>query len=356
MIPFFALDRQYDQVGEECLHHTDLILRSGKFMDGVYANSLEQWLKIRTGASCVVLVHSGTQALELLAYALKPTNQFEKPRVLIPNLTFVATANAFIKAGYNIILGDVNDIGIMKPYDSKKENYYLSCGVGLYGAASHSEDVIDGAQSWLNGYMNNDFMTVSFDPTKNLPATANGGAILLNDTVTAETIRRMRDNNKGMRFQLDFGLPATNSKMSEIDCAHVLIRSKYIDEWQSRRREIASYWNEQFYDSPLRSLIELTTVSGNTNKHQIQKYVIRAENNEQRDKLQQHLKDQGIETRIHYERCLSQLPVYEGYLSVTTGVENSIKLASEVLSLPIYPEMTDAEVEHISKAVRSFYE
>lgn len=355
MIPFFALERQYEQVGEECLHHTDLILRSGKFMDGVYARSLEQWLKIRTGAACAVLVHSGTQALELLAYALKPPPDVNKPRVLVPNITFVATANAFIKAGYNVIFGDVDDNGIMLPYDNRKENYYFSCGVGLYGAEPHG-DIIDGAQSWLNGYMNSEYMAISFDPTKNLPATANGGAILLNDAVTAATLRRIRDNNKDARFQLDFGLPATNSKMSEIDCAHVLVRSKYIDEWQSRRREIASYWNQHFFDSPLRSLIELTTVSGNTKRHQIQKYVVRAENNEQRDKLQQHLKDKGVDTRIHYERCLSQLPVYEGYLSVTTGVENSIKLASEVLSLPIYPELTDSEVEHISKAVRSFYE
>ena len=339
MIPFFALDRQYDQVGEECLHHTDLILRSGKFMDGVYANSLEQWLKIRTGASCVVLVHSGTQALELLAYALKPTNQFEKPRVLIPNLTFVATANAFIKAGYNIILGDVNDIGIMKPYDSKKENYYLSCGVGLYGAASHSEDVIDGAQSWLNGYMNNDFMTVSFDPTKNLPATANGGAILLNDTVTAETIRRMRDNNKGMRFQLDFGLPATNSKMSEIDCAQMMIKTRYIDAWQKRRSEIANHWIERLKNTGIRTLIDDTNFS----THCYHKFVIELDS---RDIVQRNLAIRKIETKVHYAEPLHELPAYRN-LAGPDLLSPASSLSRRCLSLPIYPELTDLEVEYI---------
>ena len=353
MIPFFALDRQYKLVGEECLHHTDLILRSGQFIDGEYAPLLEEWLTVRTGASCAILVHSGTQALELLALVLH-TDDLHKPKVLIPNITFVATANAFIKAGYNIMLGDVDNQGIMLPYDRQEQGFYMSCGVGLYGSNPHpGVDVIDGAQSWLNGYMNTDFMAISFDPTKNLSASGNGGAILLNDYLTAANLRRLQNNNKGSRFQLDFGMPPTNSRMSEIDCAHILVRTKYIDKWQSRRRQIAEYWNEQFKDLPLRSLIELTTISGNTKPHQIQKYVVRTD---KRDKLQEHLKDKGVETRIHYEKCLSELPVYEGYVTVKSGVENSKKLASEVLSLPIYPELTDAEVEHISKAVRSFYE
>jgi dTDP-4-amino-4,6-dideoxygalactose transaminase len=353
MIPFFALDRQYEQVGKECLDHTDRVLRSGQFIDGEYAQLLEEWLEVRTGASCAVLVHSGTQALELLAHVLH-TNDINKPKVLIPNITFVATANAFIKAGYNLIFGDVDNRGIMLPYDRQEQGYYMSCGVGLYGAKTNPDvDVIDGAQSWLTGYMDAEFMAISFDPTKNLSATGNGGAILINDHITAANLRKLRDNNKGTRFQLDFGIPPTNSKMSEIDCAHVLVRTKYIDNWQSRRRQIAEYWNEQFKNLPLRSLIELTTISGNTRPHQIQKYVVRTE---QRDELQRHLKDKGVETRIHYERCLSDLPVYEGYVTVKSGVENSKKLANEVLSLPMYPELTDAEVEHISKSVRSFYE
>jgi len=196
-------------------------------------------------------------------------------------------------------------------------------------------------------------MAISFDPTKNLSASGNGGAILLNDHLTAANLRRLQNNNKGPRFNLDFGMPSTNSRMSEIDCAHILVRTKYIDVWQSRRRSIAEYWNEQFKNLPLRSLIELTTVSGNIKKHQIQKYVVRTD---KRDELQDYLKDKGIETRVHYEKALSELPIYEGYVTVTSGVENSIRLASEVLSLPIYPELTDAEVEHISNAVKRFYE
>jgi dTDP-4-amino-4,6-dideoxygalactose transaminase len=96
-------------------------------------------------------------------------------------------------------------------------------------------------------------------------------------------------------------------------------------------------------------------VSGNTKPHQIQKYVVRVENTEQRCKLQAHLKEQGVETRIHYEKCLSELPVFEGYLPVNSGVENSKKLADEVLSLPIYPELTDAEIEKIAASIKSFY-
>jgi len=353
MISFFALDRQYEQVGAECLHHTDRVLRSGQFIDGEYTKLLEEWLLIRTGASCAILVHSGTQALELLGQVLR-TDDLHKPKILIPNLTFAATANAFIKAGYNLMFGDVDNCGIMLPYDRQEQGFYMSCGVGLYGANPHpGVDVIDGAQSWLNGYMNTDFMAISFDPTKNLSASGNGGAILLNDHLTAANLRRLQNNNKGPRFNLDFGMASTNSRMSEIDCAHILVRTKYIDVWQSRRRSIAEYWNEQFKNLPLRSLIELTTVSGNTKKHQIQKYVVRTD---KRDKLQDYLKDKGIETRVHYEKALSELPVYEGYVTVTSGVENSIRLASEVLSLPIYPELTDAEVEHISKSVKDFYE
>lgn len=362
MINFFALHRQYAEVGEELEHVTCEVLKSGKFMGGIYTHMLENWLCKRTGAAAAVLCHSGTQALEFIArYKLaEHKNAFNNNLAFIPNFTFPATAHAFVRAGYNLKFLDVDDRGIAPHFvDNEQEGYAVKVGVGLYGANTITHDVEDAAQHWLTikHLRYNSMAAVSFDPTKNLSASGNGGAILIGErNKHLEQMFRKLIANKDTdynhyKIRKIYDTP-TNSRMSEIDAAHVWVRSQYIDTWQSRRRTIAEYWNEQFRELPVNLLIDLQDVSGRPLDHQIQKYVIATA---ERDQLKQHLSEWNIETRIHYEQVLSLMPQFEGYLTVKSGVENSKRLAREVLSLPIYPELTDSEVEYIGKAIKAFY-
>jgi dTDP-4-amino-4,6-dideoxygalactose transaminase len=135
----------------------------------------------------------------------------------------------------------------------------------------------------------------------------------------------------------------TNSRMSEVDCAQMMVKTKYIDQWQQRRRTIAEYWISQLRDSPVRCLID----ASNVGTHCFHKFVIDVD---YRDRLQQRLESAGVSTKIHYSRPLHEEPRY-----VNTPGPNMLSTASSLarrcLSLPIYPELTDGEVEYIATTV-----
>ena len=133
--------------------------------------------------------------------------------------------------------------------------------------------------------------------------------------------------------------------MSEIDCAHLLVRTKYIDQWQERRKQIRLYYIEAFKDIPVRCLSE------GFERHADQKFVIYTD---QQKILQHEMNTLGIETKIHYEQPLSELPVAKNLVK-PDFVSVSSMLSRGVLSLPIYPELTDGEVEYIADRIKLFF-
>ena len=115
-IAHFGLARQYRNLKEELLNATDMVLRTGELMNGEYTAKFESWLALRTNANFAVTVHSGTQALEIIArYHLEPyQSMFDLvPEVKLPNLTYIATLNAFINAGWDVELVDTDKDGLM---------------------------------------------------------------------------------------------------------------------------------------------------------------------------------------------------------------------------------------------------
>jgi dTDP-4-amino-4,6-dideoxygalactose transaminase len=133
--------------------------------------------------------------------------------------------------------------------------------------------------------------------------------------------------------------------MSETECAQMMVKAKHIDAWQARRKTIALYWMSRLKNTGIRTLID----SSNCDMHCYHKFVIDVD---QRDILERNLAIKGIETRVHYKKPLHELPAYTEYcgpdiLSVASS------LSRRVLSLPIYPELTDLEVEYIIDQVIS---
>jgi dTDP-4-amino-4,6-dideoxygalactose transaminase len=345
-IPHFGLKRQYKNLKSELLEATDLAIRDGILVDGPYSKKFNEWLCKKTGATYAVLVHSGTQALELIAlywYIIAKNYDIETPTINIPNLTYVATFNAFHKVGFNINLVDTDKNGIFKIDTCPPSDF--DCYVGLYGAhpLKHTKNVIvDGAQHWLVAETIGEAMAISFDPTKNLNATGNGGAIVTNNKYLFDFVTETRNNGNPNN-----NVWGTNSKLSELDCSHLLVRTKYIDSWQKRRREIRDFYIDQFNDLPIRCL------SKGIQTHSDQKFVVYSDN---RNGLKAHLEKNSIETKIHYELALSELPIAKINVSVKPDLmSNSILLSRGVLSLPIYPELTDNEVEYIASKVKDFH-
>ena len=359
-IAFTGLRKQYHNLREEILAATDEVLRSGQLMNGNHTAEFENWLAKRNHSRYAVCVHSGTSALECIAEYYRSI-MLHNPSVLIPSLTYAATANAFVRAGWDVEFADTDNHGLLDTRripDLSKFNAVIM--IGLYGAnIEHMSDsrafkaldlnnlliIEDAAQHWLSGTGARIGVAtaISFDPMKNLPCYGNGGAVVTNDFAMFQFAQSWRDNGKSSHAHV-----GTNSRMSEIDCAQLLVKTKYIDDWQRRRRRIASYWIERLEKSSIRCLID----RGNIESHAIQKFVIDCDD---RNELQKHLSMKKIETRIHYSQPLHEIGIFRQYPGPDI-LSSSSALSRRVLSLPIYPELTDLEVEYIIDQVVDFAE
>jgi dTDP-4-amino-4,6-dideoxygalactose transaminase len=362
-IPFFGIKRQYNNLRTEILDVTDEVLRSGQVMSSNYTAEFENWLARKNHVKYAITCHSGTQALEIMAsYFLQDieTQVGNQPRIAMGAVTYSASANAWMRSGWNVEFLDVNKYGVMNPSQINLANPPDAVlMIGIYGAAVEnpfgsrgwverlrlkSTIVIeDAAQHWLSADCQRMGLAsaISFDPTKNFNNYGNGGAIVTDSSDLMHYAREIRNNGKPGNALL-----GTNSRMSEVDCAQMMIKSRHIDNWQQRRRDIASHWITRLKNTGIRSLIDI----GNFDTHCYHKFVIELDD---RDGLRRHLASQGIDTRIHYEQPLHEISAFRqcqgpGILATASA------LCRRVLSLPIYPELSDLEVEYIIDRVLDF--
>ena len=354
-IAFTGLPRQYNNLREEILDATDIVLRSGNLMDGNNTAEFEAWLAKKNHNIYAVTCHSGTQALEIIAaYCFDNICDAGKtPTVLVPAMTYPATANAFIMAGWQVEIVDTDTYGCMDTtliQDDRALGHDAICVVGLYGAAltaltrrrSMTDCLIeDGAQHWLsdNCHRQAKFTAISFDPTKNLPNYGNGGAVVTSDLYLAEYARNWCNNGKAGGHTIT----GTNSRMSEIDCAQMMVKTQHLDAWQLRRSQIARYWMSMLEKKSIRCLIDDTNFKG----HALQKFVIEVDN---QSELQQRLAACQIETKIHYKKPLHELDAYQSFKGPNL-LSVSSSLARRCISLPFYPELTDLETDYIIDSV-----
>lgn len=324
-------------------------------MSGAYTLEFESWLAKKNQVGYAITCHSGTNALEIIAdFCINQTIKSARPRVVIPTLTYAATANAFIQAGWDIIFVDTDTYGIIDFKKLEGLRFEAIVLIGLYGASISYKlpadrpvlpDVLvieDAAQHWLadDCQRKSHAAAISFDPTKNFPCYGNGGAVLTNSSTLAKFADAKRRN----------GIPngnievGTNSRMSELDCALMMVKSKYLDAWQERRAEIAEYYIGRFQESAaIRCLIN----DNNKQGHSFHKFVIDVD---QRDLVREKLTIQGIETKIHYTHPLHEVGMFSHYPGPDM-LNCASSLARRVLSLPIYPELTDSEIEYVANQV-----
>jgi dTDP-4-amino-4,6-dideoxygalactose transaminase len=368
MILFNGLQRQYQTLKEEILESTDTVLSSGKVLDGKYTHLFEQEIAKRCNRRYAIAVNSCSQALIFSQSALNIDGN-----VIIPTTSFIATLNSILMSNNIPIFCDVDNNALL---DIKQLGYSLGITkiesivyVNLYGNVLNYDYLLafcrfwnrdtdikiieDAAQSFGASYNGipsgklGDISVLSFDPTKNLPNYGSGGMILTDSTSAAETCYDLRDNGKYNNHIY----PGTNSKMSELDCAHMLIKLKYFDDWQKRRQDIAKYYNERLPEN-----INLPHVESNV-VHAWHKYVIQTD---ERNELQEYLTLKDITTKIHYDTPLPYSNLGIDYYSEDVNsdfnlFESSVRQSKESLSLPIYPEMTDSEVESVVTTIKSYY-
>lgn len=352
MIKFFNVDKQYQQDREVYLDLADRVYSSGQVINGEYCRKLENSLKSRTGRKHCVLTASCTDALAFLGNSYIKFNSV----VIFPKISFPATNNGFTreleKYKFNTLYLDTDSNGILdlNQLDGLlKQLNEQGCKVvvvwvNLFGHTvdydkltdiqnryAHVDFVEDAAQSlgasWKDvssGAMGG-ASCFSFDPTKNLGAFGIGGAMLTNKQELADAVDLHRRPHTARWINHGY-----NSQINEVDAAMLWWKlENRFDNWQQRRADIAEY-----YISHLDNYIDIVK----PHKHCTSawhKFVVKHTN---RDSVKNRLKELGVDTRIHYPRTLS-------------GSENAF--TNTCLSLPIYPELSDSEVEHVVRSTVS---
>lgn len=372
LIKFIDLKRQYQGIREQVLDAVDSVLSTGQVLDGANIEHLEGAIARMTNRRYAVAVNSGTQALIFAIRALEETNKTSNVRnkILIPCISFVATLNSVLESHNTPVFCDVDYQGLLdittltKPFDrtSGRRPFDVAMYVNIFGntidydkfytAVKFFGDqdipiIEDAAQSFGAKYKGTpsgkmgDLSILSFDPTKNLPNYGSGGMVLTDDAAEYALLRDLRDNGKYDNYSRS----GINSKMSELDAAVMLVKLEHFPKWQKRRTDIANYYTQELQD-----YVQVPQITQDC-EPAWHKYVIRYAD---RSVLKSHLIRENIETKIHYDTPLFDLPLGFGYADFrSTNYTNATMFSRSCLSLPIYPELSDLEVERIVNGVKT---
>lgn len=353
LIQFNRLDRQYLSIKDEIDSATQEVLASGQCLSGIYTSTFEHEIAERCQRKYAITVGNATMGLYMTLMILKST--IKQSTIGIPNMSFSATLNSIYAAEcipriFDVARNGQLDLDLFDPIENKID---ILMYVNLYGDMIDYNQlklkteffntnkiylIEDAAQSLGASYHGKpsgsfgDASVLSFDPTKNLPNFGSGGMVLTDDKQLAKSVNMFKNNNAGLGG-INLNVPALNSKMSEVDCATMSVKLKYFDSWQKRRHEIAEYYLDNLTN------VELPTI----NEHVIpswHKFVI---HHTRRNDLAGYLQAHGISTKIHYNKPL-----------VINFGSQAMDNCSTTLSLPIYPEMTDNEVEYVVKYVNLY--
>lgn len=362
-VPLVNLARQYQNIKSEIDEATSRVLRSGRFIMGKEVEDFENSLADYMGVKQAVAVASGTDALllSLRAVDLKPDDE-----VILPTFTFVSPAEVVALLGAKPVFVDSErdsfNIDVSKIESAVTAKTKALIPVHLYGQSADVDEIKeiigardlyiieDGAQSVGSTYKGSKVPTrghlgaMSFFPTKNLGCFGDGGAVLTNSDSLSGELRAIRSHGSTRKYE--HSKLGTNSRLDAIQAAILAVKLKYLDEWNGRRRATAKRYSTEFS-----SFVEVP-VTLEERDHIFHQYTIKFKD---RDRLIEHLKKRDIGCAIHYPKPLHLQPAYS-YLGYKEGdFPVSEALSREVLSLPIYPELTEAETDAVVDGVKSYF-
>jgi dTDP-4-amino-4,6-dideoxygalactose transaminase len=392
------LRRQYDHIREEVLAAIARVCDSQSFILGPEVEALEREIAALTGAQFAVGCASGTEALwlALVAAGVKPGDS-----VMTTAFSFFASASAIVRAGATPVFVDV-DPGtlnidttlVARQLRTKRpENLRAILPVHLYGqcadmdaldriVAEHAQEHLDDHAQELKLAIVEDAAQAigadwngrgagalgvtaafSFYPTKNLSAYGDAGIVTTTSPEMAEHMRQLRNHGSPRRYyHNEFGW---NGRLDAIQAAVLRVKLPHIAEWNQSRRQHAATYDRLFVDSGLTSSPASNDQMSNQKtapvrllarspkaKHVFHQYVIRAQ---RRDDLRKFLTERKIGSEIYYPLPLHLQPVF-AYLGLKAGdLPVSGQAAQEVLALPMFPELTEAEIRWVVESIAEFY-
>ena len=362
-IPFLDLKAEYQSQRAEVLAAIEQVLDSMQLYNGPQTRALEEEFAEYCGARHAVAVGSGTDAL-LLTYGALGLGAGDE--VIVPSHTFIATVAPLAFLGATPVFVDIDPV--LFTMDPERVQAAVTARtkaivpVHLYGqpadmtaiqeiADRHGLAVVeDACQAVGASYQGQsagslgDAAAFSFVFTKNLKGYGDGGIVTTDRDDLAEQVRRLRDHGRAGKYEHPmFGL---NCRMDEMQSAIVRVSLRRLEERTERRRQIARRYTQALKGTELLPPAEREAV-----RHVYHLYVVRSR---RRDELAAHLNEAGIATGIHYPiPChLQEACRTAGYDPVS--LPETERAAREILSLPVYPELTDEQVDRIAGAVAAF--
>jgi dTDP-4-amino-4,6-dideoxygalactose transaminase len=360
-VPLVDLQAQYAAIATEIQAAIRNVLERSDFILGEEVSRFEEEFAKYIGARHAIGVGSGLAALELAlrAYGIGPGDE-----VITAANTFIATVLSIMAVGAKPVLVDAHpvthnlDPAALGVAITPRTRAILP--VHLYGQPADLEPILaiaerhhllvieDAAQAHGVNYAGRRVgawghaAAFSFYPAKNLGAYGDGGMVVTSDAAIAEQVRQLRDY--GQRVKYEHVVAGTNSRLDTIQAAVLRVKLRHLDQWNAARREHAAAYGKLLADLP----VELPATAPKA-EHVYHLYVVQLEN---RDLAQQTLCARGISTGIHYpipihlQRACANLGYGRGDFPVTE------RAASRILSLPMYPEMTPAQREHVASTLR----
>jgi dTDP-3-amino-3,4,6-trideoxy-alpha-D-glucose transaminase len=360
-VPFGDLKRQYEAIRDELDAAALRVMAGGWYILGPETRAFEAEFAAFCGVGHAVGVASGTEALHLALVALGIGRGDEV--ITVANAGVPGTV-AILQAGATPVFVEVDqhsfnlDPAALEAAITPRTRAIMP--VHLYGrmaemtpiltvAEQHGLPVIeDCAQAhgatyrgWAAGSMGA-CGCFSFYPTKNLGALGDGGMIVTDDAALAERLRRLRQYGWERKYySAEPG--GINSRLDEVQAALLRVKLQHLPQWNARRRLLA-----EIYDDLLAGTDLALPTAPADGEHVYHLYVVRSK---QRDQLQAALRERGVGTDIHYPLPAHLQPIYTD-LAPASGLPMTERLAQEVLSLPIYPELTDDEARAVATALR----
>ena len=388
-IPMVDLRAQYLSLKDEIDGAVRRVIENSQFILGPEVEAFEQEIGGYCGTAHAVGVASGTEALQLalLACGIKPGDE-----VITTPFTFIATAEAITQCGAVPVFVDIDpltynlDPGLIEAKITARTRCIMP--VHLYGhpadmgpimqtAAKHHLKVIeDCAQALGAAYTNpviasaakqspppviarsaatkqsmvgaiGDAGCLSFFPSKVLGAYGDGGMVVTSDASVAENLKMLR--NHGAKQKYYHLVPGFNSRLDGLQAAVLRVKLKYLDKWIAQRREVAAW-----YAVHLGGIAGVSVPHEKPGSHHCYNYyTVRLKAGTDRGALQKGLSAQGVSSMVYYPVSLHLQAVYAAQGGRKGDFPASEKAQDEVLSLPIYPEMTEEQVKQVAEAVGS---
>lgn len=370
-VPLLDLKQQHAALREELRAALERVLDSQQFILGEDVRLLETELARYTRARYAVGCGSGSDALLL---ALLTLDVKEGSEVVTTPFTFFATAGAVVRAGARPVFVDIEprtyNLDAARLEEAVTERTRAVVPVHLYGQLAGMGEVLavsqrrgvrvveDAAQAigaadgeGRSAGAVGDVGCFSFYPTKNLGAAGEAGLVTTNDERLAERLRRLRVHGGATEYHHEE--VGFNSRLDTFQAAVLRVKLPHLDRWSDARRERAETYTRLIDEAGLDEFVTPPFVLPGA-RHIFHQYVVRVTDG-RRDALLEHLKANGVGTKIYYPVPLHLQPCF-AYLGYKAGdFPEAERAARETLALPIYPELTRAQQEYVVETLRRFF-